>query len=155
MEQKSSWKAITYAPRIDYLSFQANELVFVLAVEKLLAIEVPSRATWMRMLLTELNRIHSHLVWLGTAALELGAISMFWYCFRERDRILDLFALVAGFRMHTRYFQVGGLAEDIPPGFFDECAKFVDLMTRAIDDYEALVDRNEIWLERTKGIGML
>ena len=91
MEQKSWWKAITYAPRIDYLSFQANELVFVLAVEKLLAIEVPSRATWMRMLLTELNRIHSHLVWLGTAALELGAISMFWYCFRERDRILDLF----------------------------------------------------------------
>src|SRR6476660_416778 len=90
MEQKSWWKAITYAPRIDYVSFQNNELVFVLAVEKLLDIEVPARATWMRMLLAELNRIHSHLVWLGTAALELGAISMFWYCFRERDRILDL-----------------------------------------------------------------
>ena len=104
MEQKSWWKAITYAPRIDYVSFQNNELVFVLAVEKLLAIEVPARATWMRMLLAELNRIHSHLVWLGTAALELGAISMFWYCFRERDRILDLFEPVAGFRMHTRYF---------------------------------------------------
>ncbi len=155
MEQKSWWKAITYAPRIDYVSFQNNELVFVLAVEKLLAIEVPSRATWMRMLLAELNRIHSHLVWLGTAALELGAISMFWYCFRERDRILDLFELVAGFRMHTRYFQVGGLAEDVPPGFWDECAKFVELMPKAVDDYEALVDRSEIWLERTQGIGLL
>jgi NADH-quinone oxidoreductase subunit D len=155
MEQKSWWKAVTYAPRIDYLAFQNNELVFVLAVEKLLQIEVPSRATWMRMLLAELNRIHSHLVWLATAALELGAISMFWYCFRERDRILDLFELVAGERMHTRYFQVGGLAEDIPPGFFDECAKFVDVMPGAIDEYEALVDRNEIWLERTQRIGLL
>jgi NADH-quinone oxidoreductase subunit D len=155
MEQKSWWKAITYAPRIDYLSYQQNELVFVLAVEKLLGIEVPRRATWMRMLLAELNRIHSHLVWLGTAALELGAISMFWYCFRERDRILDLFELVAGQRMHTRYYQVGGLAEDIPPGFFPECEKFVDVMPKAIDDYEALVDRNEIWLERTQGVGLL
>jgi NADH-quinone oxidoreductase subunit D len=155
MEQKSWWKAVTYAPRIDYLSFQNNELVFVLAVEKLLQIDVPPRATWMRMLLGELNRIHSHLVWLGTAALELGAISMFWYCFRERDRILDLFELVGGERMHTRYFQVGGLAEDIPPGFFDECAKFVEVMPHAIDDYEALIDRNEIWLERTQGLGLL
>jgi NADH-quinone oxidoreductase subunit D len=155
MEQKSWWKAITYAPRIDYLAFQNNELVFVLAVEKLLDIEVPSRATWMRMVLAELNRIHSHLVWLGTAALELGAISMFWYCFRERDRILDLFELVAGFRMHTRYFQVGGLAEDVPPGFWDECAKFVELMPSSIDEYEALVNRNEIWLERTQGLGLL
>jgi NADH-quinone oxidoreductase subunit D len=155
MEQKSWWKAITYAPRIDYVSFQNNELVFVLAVEKLLDIEVPARATWMRMLLAELNRIHSHLVWLGTAALELGAISMFWYCFRERDRILDLFELVAGFRMHTRYFQVGGLAEDVPPGFWDECSKFVEVMPKAIDDYESLIDRSEIWLERTQGIGLL
>jgi NADH-quinone oxidoreductase subunit D len=155
MEQKSWWKAITYAPRIDYLSFQQNELVFVLAVEKLLGLEVPPRATWMRMLLAELNRIHSHLVWLGTAALELGAISMFWYCFRERDRILDLFELVAGQRMHTRYFQVGGLAEDIPGGFFDECAKFVEVMPKAIHDYEGLVDQSPIWHERTKGIGLL
>jgi NADH-quinone oxidoreductase subunit D len=155
MEQKSWWKAITYAPRMDYVSFQYNELVFVLAVEKLLGIEVPPRATWMRMLLSELNRIHSHLVWLGTSGLELGAISMFWYCFRERDRILDLFEMVAGTRMHTRYFQTGGLAEDVPPGFWDECAKFVEIMPGAIDDYEALVDRSEIWLERTKGLGLL
>jgi NADH-quinone oxidoreductase subunit D len=155
MEQKSWWKGITYAPRMDYVSFQYNELVFVLAIEKLLGIEVPPRATWMRMLLSELNRIHSHLVWLGTAGLELGAISMFWYCFRERDRILDLFEMVAGTRMHTRYFQAGGLAEDVPPGFWDECAKFVEIMPKAIDDYEALVDQSPIWRERTKGLGLL
>src|SRR5436853_3601129 len=155
MEQKTWWKAITYPERIDYVSFQYNELVFVLAIEKLLELEVPPRATWMRMLLCELTRIHSHLVWLGTAALELGAISMFWYCFRERDRILDLFELVTGVRMHTRYFQAGGLAEEIPPGFFDECAKFVESMPKAIDDYEAMVDRSQIWLERTQGLGLL
>jgi NADH-quinone oxidoreductase subunit D len=155
MEQKTWWKAITYPERIDYVSFQYNELVFVLAIEKLLGLEVPPRATWMRMLLSELNRIHSHLVFLGTAALELGAISMFWYCFRERDRILDLFELVGGVRMHTRYFQAGGLAEDVPPGFFEECAKFVRDMPKAIDDYEGLVDANPIWRERTVGVGLL
>jgi NADH-quinone oxidoreductase subunit D len=155
MEQKTWWKAITYAPRIDYLSFQNNELVFVLAAEKLLVLEVPRKATWMRMCLAELNRIHSHLVWLGTAALELGAISMFWYAFRERDLILDLFEMVAGARMHTRYYQVGGLAEDIPPGFYPDARKFCSWMPRAVDDYEALVDQNAIWLERTKGLGLL
>ena len=155
MEAKSWWKAITYSPRIDYLSFQNNELVFVLAVEKLLGLEVPPKATWMRMCLAELNRIHSHLVWLATAALELGAISMFWYCFRERDQILDLFEMVTGERMHTRYYQVGGLAEDIPPGFFPDARKFVDWMPKAVGEYEALVDRNAIWLERTKGLGLL
>ncbi len=155
MEQKTWWKAITYPERIDYLSFQYNELVFVLAIEKLLGLETPPKATWMRMLLCELNRIHSHLVWLGTAALELGAISMFWYCFRERDQILDLFEMVGGTRMHTRYFQAGGLAEDIPPGFYPDCRRFVEQMPKAVDQYEALVDRNVIWLERTKGIGLL
>jgi NADH-quinone oxidoreductase subunit D len=155
MESKTWWKGITYPERIDYVSFQYNELVFVLAIEQLLELEVPERATWMRMLLCELTRIHSHLVWLGTAALELGAISMFWYCFRERDRILDLFELVGGTRMHTRYFQAGGLAEDIPPGFFAECAKFVETMPKAIDDYESMVDRSQIWLERTQGLGLL
>ena len=155
MEQKTWWKAITYPARIDYVGYQNNELVFVLAIEKLLELEVPEKATWMRMLLCELNRIHSHLIYLGTGALELGAISMFWYCFRERDLILDLFELVAGTRMHTRYFQAGGLAEDIPSGFFPECRKFAEWMPKAVDDYEALLSQNEIWLERTKGIGLL
>jgi NADH-quinone oxidoreductase subunit D len=155
MEQKTWWKAITYPARIDYVGYQNNELVFVLAIEKLLALETPPKAAWMRMLLCELNRIHSHLVFLGTAALELGAISMFWYCFRERDLVLDLSELVAGQRMHTRYFQVGGLAEDIPPGFYPECRRFCEWMPQAIDDYEGLLSRNEIWLERTRGIGLL
>ncbi len=155
MEQKTWWKAITYPERIDYLSFQNNEFVFVLAIEKLLGVEPPAKATWMRMLLCELARIHSHLIWLGTAALEIGAISMLWYCFRDRDAILDLFELVTGVRMHTRYFQAGGLAEDIPPGFYDECRKLTDWMPARIDEYEAILDRQQIWLERTKGIGLL
>jgi NADH-quinone oxidoreductase subunit D len=155
MESKTWWKAIPYAPRMDYLSFQANELAFVMAIEKLLGIEVPPKAVWMRMLLCELNRIHSHLVWLGTSALELGAISPFWYTFRERDRVLDLFELVGGVRMHTRYFQVGGLAEDIPRGFFDECRKFCEVMPGAVDQYEQLLTQNEIWLKRTRGVGLL
>jgi NADH-quinone oxidoreductase subunit D len=155
MEHKTYWKAITYPERIDYVSFQNNELVFVLAIEKLLGIETPPKAAWMRMLLCELNRIHSHLVWLGTAALELGAISMFWYCFRERDSILDLFELVTGARMHTRYFQAGGLAEDIPPGFFTECRRFADVMEDRVDEYEDILSRQAIWLERTEGLGLL
>ena len=155
MESKTWWKAITYPERIDYVGYQNAELVFVLAVEKLLAIEVPEKATWMRMLLCELNRIHSHLVYLGTSALELGAVSMFWYTFRERDLIMDLSEMVAGTRMHTRYFQVGGLAEDIPRGFYPEARKFVEKMPKALDDYLALLDRNMIWLERTKGVGVL
>jgi NADH-quinone oxidoreductase subunit D len=155
MEHKTWWKAITYPERIDYVSFQYNELVFVLAIEKLLEMEVPAKATWMRMLLVELTRIHSHLIFLGTSALELGAISMFWYCFRERDQILDLFEMVCGTRMHTRYFQAGGLAEDIPRGFAPECRKFVEVMPKALDEYEAMLSKNEIWLERTRGIGLL
>jgi NADH-quinone oxidoreductase subunit D len=155
MEHKTYWKAITYPERIDYVSFQNNELVFVLAIEKLLEIETPPKAAWMRMLLCELNRIHSHLVWLGTAALELGAISMFWYCFRERDAILDLFELVTGARMHTRYFQAGGLAEDIPAGFYSECRRFADVMEDRVDEYEDILSRQAIWLERTQGVGFL
>ncbi len=155
MEQKTWWKAITYPERIDYVSFQTNELVFVLAIERLLAMEIPPKASWMRTLLCELNRIHSHLVWLGTAALELGAISMFWYCFRERELILDLSEMVCGTRMHTRYFQAGGLAEDVPRGFYAECKKFVEWMPRAIDQYEAMLSRQQIWLERTRGVGLL
>jgi NADH-quinone oxidoreductase subunit D len=155
MEAKTWWKCVTYPERIDYVGYQNNELTFVLAVEKLLDLEVPEKATWMRMLLCELNRIHSHLVFLGTSALELGAVSMFWYCFREREMILDLYEMVTGQRMHTRYFQVGGLAEEIPEGFFPDCRRFVEWFPKALADYLALLDRNAIWLERTKGVGVL
>jgi len=155
MEQKTWWKCVTYPERIDYVGFQNNELTFVLAVEKLLEVETPEKAVWMRTLLCELSRIHSHLIFLGTSALELGAVSMFWYAFREREMILDLFEMVTGQRMHTRYFQVGGLAEDIPKGFYPECRKFVEWMPSALNDYLTLLDRNAIWLERTKGVGVL
>jgi NADH-quinone oxidoreductase subunit D len=155
MEQKTYWKAVTYAPRIDYLAFQANEYAFVAATEKLLAIDVPAKATWMRTLLLELNRIHSHLIWLGTGALEIGAIGLLWYCFNARDQVLDLFELVGGARMHTRYFQAGGLAEDIPRGFFTECRKFCDEFPQTIDMYETLLTNQKIWLERTRGLGLL
>ena len=155
MESKTWWKAITYPTRMDYLSFQQNEICFVMAIEKLLGIEPTPKAVWMRTLLAELTRIHSHLVWLGTTGLELGAISMFWYCFRERDLILDLFEMVTGVRMHTRYVQTGGLAEDIPKGFYAECRKFVDVMPKRVDEYESLFSHNPIFVERTRGIGHL
>ena len=155
MEHKSWWKSVTYAPRMDYVAFHANELLYVLAIEKLLGIEVPPRAVWARMAMAELNRIHSHLVWLGTSALELGAISLFWYCFDDRDAILDLFEMAGGARMHTRYVQVGGIAEDLPPGFVAETRKFCEQMPKSVDEYEAILDRNAIWLERTKGVGLL
>ncbi len=155
MEQKSYWKAVTYAPRIDYLAFQANEYAYVAAVEKLLGIEVPPKAVWMRTLLLELNRIHSHLIWLGTGALEIGAIGLLWYCFNARDDVLDLFELVGGTRMHTRYFQAGGLAEDIPRGFFGACQEFADEFPSTIDMYEQLLTKQKIWLERTRGTGLL
>jgi NADH-quinone oxidoreductase subunit D len=109
----------------------------------------------MRTLLLELNRIHSHLIWLGTGALEIGAIGLLWYCFNARDEVLDLFELVTGVRMHTRYFQAGGLAEDIPAGFYDECRRFCDLMSKGIDEYVEILTRQPIWLERTRGIGLL
>jgi NADH-quinone oxidoreductase subunit D len=155
MEQKSFWKAVTYAPRMDYLAFQANEYAYVAAVEKLLGIEVPPKATWMRTLLLELNRIHSHLIWLGTGALEIGAIGLLWYCFNARDDVLDLFELIGGTRMHTRYFQAGGLAEDIPRGFFTACKTFADEFPDTIDMYEQLLTKQKIWLQRTRGLGLL
>jgi NADH-quinone oxidoreductase subunit D len=155
MEQKTWWKGMTYPERIDYVSYINNGLVWVLAVEKLLSIEVPRKATWMRMCMAEINRLHSHLIWLGTSALEIGAISMLWYAFREREKTVELSELVGGARMHTRYFQAGGLAEDIPPGFFPVCRDFCRQMRAGIDDYDTILTSNKIWLERTEGVGLL
>ena len=116
-EDKSYWKVIPFVERMDYLSYFFQMEAFCGAVEQLLELEIPPRAKYLRVIHMELNRIHSHLVWLGTSALDLGAMSMFFYCFRDRDRILDLFEMSTGQRMHTRYFQVGGVFEDIPVGF--------------------------------------
>jgi NADH-quinone oxidoreductase subunit D len=147
-EDKNYWKAIPVIERMDYLSYYFNAMTFCGAVEKLLGIEVPPRAQYLRVMHLELNRIASHLLWLGTSALDLGAISMFWYCLRERETILDLFEMSSGARMHTRYFQVGGVAEDIPRGFAANVKKFVDEMPRRADQYADLLEKNQIVFER-------
>jgi len=155
VEQKSWWKAINYPSRIDYLASFQNELVFVLAIEKLLGIEVPPKATWVRMALSELNRIHSHLIWLGTMGLELGVQSMYMYCFDQREKVLDLFEMVTGVRVHGRYCQAGGLAEDIPPAFVDEARAFCRNFQKMIGEYERLTWQNKMWQRRTQGIGVV
>jgi NADH-quinone oxidoreductase subunit D len=150
-EDKSYWKVIPVIERMDYLSYYFNAMAFVGAVEALMEVQVPPRAQYLRVIHLELNRIMSHLVWLGTSALDLGAISMFWYCFRERETILDLFEMSSGQRMHTRYFQVGGVIEDIPAGFAAKLQGFVDDMPARIDQYGDLLNGNEIVLQRLRG----
>ena len=154
-EEKPYWKVIPYVERMDYLSYFFQMEAFCGAVERLLEIEIPPRAKYLRILHMELNRIHSHLVWLGTSALDLGAMSMFFYCFRERDKILDLFEMSTGQRMHTRYFQVGGVFEDIPLGFERNLRRFTDEMPSRLDQYAAILDRNEIFLNRTRNVGVV
>jgi NADH-quinone oxidoreductase subunit D len=150
-EQKSYWKVIPVIERMDYLSYYFNAMTFCGAVETLLDVEVPTRAQYLRVIHLELNRIMSHLVWLGTSALDLGAISMFWYCFRERETILDLFEMSSGQRMHTRYIQVGGVMEDIPTGFAAKLRKFLAEMPTRADQYADLLEKNQIVLERLRG----
>ncbi len=150
-EDKAYWKAIPVIERMDYLAYHFNAYAFCGAVETLLEVEVPRRAQYLRVIHLELNRIMSHLVWLGTSALDLGAISMFWYCFREREKILDLFEMATGQRMHTRYVQVGGVIEDLPPGYAHKLSAFLDEMPERIDQYGALLNRNEIVLQRLRG----
>ncbi len=154
-EQKSYWKVIPFVERMDYVSYFFNMEAFCGAVEKLLELEIPPRAKYLRTLFLELNRIHSHLIWLGTSALDLGAVSMLWYTFRQRDAIVDLFEMASGQRMHTRYFQVGGVFEDIPVGFEKKVRAFCEEFPTRVDQYEALLDRNEIFLQRTKGVGIV
>jgi NADH-quinone oxidoreductase subunit D len=151
-EDKNYWKAIPVVERMDYLAYYFNAYAFCGAVETLLDLEVPKYAQYLRVIHLELNRIKSHLVWLGTSALDLGAVSMFWYCFREREQVLDLFEMSSGQRMHTRYFQVGGVAEDIPPGWVERCRAFTALMRNRADEYGALLNRNEIVLQRLRNV---
>ncbi len=149
-EQKSYWKVIPVIERMDYLSYYFNAMAYCGAVETLLDCEVPKRAQYLRVIHLELNRIMSHLVWMGTGCLDLGAISMFWYCFREREQILDLFEMSSGQRMHTRYIQVGGVFEDIPPGFEAKLREFIAIMPTRVDQYLDLLNRNEIVLRRLR-----
>jgi len=151
-EDKAYWKAIPVVERMDYLAYFFNAMAFCGAVETILELEVPPRGQWLRVLHMELNRIMSHLVWLGTSALDLGAISMFWYCFRDRESILDLFEMSTGQRMHTRYFQVGGVMEDVPAEFPAKVRAFAEQMPDRVDQYLALLAKNEIVLHRLRGV---
>ncbi len=151
-EDKAYWKAIPVIERMDYLAYFFNAYAFCGAVETLAGIEVPPRAQYLRVLFMELNRIMSHLVWLGTSALDLGAISMFWYCFRDREQILDLFEMATGQRMHTRYFQVGGVFEDIPSGFDAKVREFCATMPTRVDQFAAMLDNNEIVIQRLQNV---
>ncbi len=154
-EAKTYSQAITLTDRIDYLAPLSNNLGFCLAAEKLIGVEVPKRAQYIRVLLTELTRITSHLVWLGTHAIDLGAMSVFLYSFREREEIMKIYEYVSGQRMMTSYFRIGGLALEPPPGWLDRVARVVESMPGHIDEYETLLTQNRIWLARTKGVGYL
>jgi NADH-quinone oxidoreductase subunit D len=154
-EDQQYWKGITFVERMDYLAYYFNAMAYCMAVERLLDIEVPPRAQYLRVLHMELNRIASHLFGIATGALDLGAVTMLWWGCRERDLVLDLFEMSSGQRMHTRYFQVGGVIEDIPPGFDAKVREFIKVMPQRLDQYLNLLDRNEIWLRRLKGTGII
>jgi NADH-quinone oxidoreductase subunit D len=154
-EAKFYQQAVVLTDRIDYLCPLTNNLCYVLAVEKLLGLDIPPRAQWVRVLLNELTRIASHLVWLGTHALDLGAMSVFLYCFREREDILRLFEAVSGQRMMTSYFRIGGLSMDVPLGFFSRVKHFIDRFPQRVDEYEDLLTGNAIWRKRTQGVACI
>src|SRR6266704_558438 len=154
-ESKTYTQGITLTDRMDYLAPLSNNLAFCLAAEKLPDLQIPPKAQWLRVLLNELTRIASHLVWLGTHALDIGVMSVFLYCFREREDILRIFEMVSGQRMMTSYFRIGGLALDPPIGFFERIKDFAARFPARVDQYEDLLTSNPIWLERTKGVAYL
>jgi NADH-quinone oxidoreductase subunit D len=154
-EAKFYQQVVPLTDRIDYLCPMTNNLAYCLAVEKLLGLELPPRAQWMRVLLNELTRLNSHLVWLGTHALDIGAMTVFLYCFREREDLLRIFEMVSGQRMMTSYFRIGGLALDAPLGFFEKVKDFLDRFPANVDEYEGLLTNNPIWINRLKGVAHL
>ena len=154
-EDKTYSQAITLTDRMDYLNPLGNNLVYCLAVEKLLGLEIPKRAQYIRVMMVELQRISSHLVWLGTHAIDLGAMSVFLYCFREREEILKIFERFAGQRMMTSYIRIGGVALEPPADWREMVSRFLKMMPSRIDEYETLLTENRIWMARTKGVGVI
>jgi len=154
-EQKKWQQVIPLVERMDYLSAQSNSMAFCMSVERLLGIEVPERVRWIRVLIAELQRINSHLVWLGTHGMEVGAVSVMLYCFRERELLLNINEMLAGFRMFPSYMRIGGLREDLPRGFHNAVTAFLDRFPPKLDEYEDLLTRNEIYVERTRGVGVI
>ena len=154
-EEKTWQQVVTLTDRVDYLANLSNNLVYALAVEKLLQIEIPERAQWLRVMMTEFSRLNSHLVWFGTHALDIGAMTVFFYCMREREEILKILEMFSGQRMMTSYIRIGGCALDAPRGWEKVCRKFIDSFPSKIDEYEGLLETNPIWLKRTKGVGFV
>src|SRR3954467_14459440 len=154
-EQKKWQQVIPLVERMDYLSAQSNSMAFSMSVEKLLGLEVPQRVRDIRVLLAELQRINSHLVWLGTHGMEVGAVSVMRYCFRERELLLNINEMIAGFRLFPSYIRVGGLREDLPRGFHEAVRAFLERMPVKLDEYEDLLTNNEIYLKRTRGVGRI
>ncbi|MGB6801563.1 MAG: NADH dehydrogenase (quinone) subunit D [Candidatus Sulfotelmatobacter sp.] len=154
-EAKFYQQVVPLTDRIDYLCPMTNNLCYVLAVEKLLGLEIPPKAQWLRVLLNELTRINSHLVWLGTHAMDIGALTVFLYCFREREQVLNMFEMVSGQRMMTSYFRVGGVALEPPLGFFDRVREFIARFPSKVDEYENLLTGNPIFMMRTQGVAKL
>jgi NADH-quinone oxidoreductase subunit D len=152
-EQKKWQQVIPLVERMDYLSALSNSMAFCLSVERLLGLELPERVRTIRVLLAELQRINSHLVWLGTHGMEVGAVSVMLYCFRERELLLNINELIAGFRMFPSYVRVGGLREDLPRGFHGAVTAFLDRFGPKLDEYEDLLTNNQIYLKRTQGVG--
>ncbi len=154
-EQKKWQQVIPLVERMDYLGAQSNSLAFAMSVEKLLGVEMPERVQNIRVLIAELQRIASHLVWLGTHGLEIGAVSVMMYCFREREQLLNINEMLAGFRMFPSYLRIGGLREDLPNGFHEAVKAFLDAFPEKLNEYEDLLTKNQIWLKRTRGVGAL
>jgi len=154
-EAKTYHQSVTLTDRIDYLAPLSNNLCYALAVEKLMQIEIPEHAQWARVMLAELTRLNSHLVWLGTHAIDIGAMSVFLYCFREREEILRIFEMCSGQRMMTSYIRPGGLALALPRGWAQRVKKFIDVFPSRVDEYEDLLTNNKIWIGRTKGVGYI
>ena len=152
-EAENYQQVVPLTDRVDYLANLSNNLCYCLAVEKLLQLEIPARAQWFRVMLTELTRINSHLVWLGTHALDIGAMTVFFYCFREREDILRMFEMFSGQRLMTSYFRIGGLALEPPRNWHKVISKFINAFDSKVDEYEELLDKNPIWLRRTQGVG--
>jgi NADH-quinone oxidoreductase subunit D len=154
-EQKKWQQVIPLVERMDYLSAQSNSLAFCLSVEQLLGLEIPQRVRDIRVLIAELQRINSHLVWLGTHGMEVGAVSVMLYCFRERELLLNINEMLAGFRMFPSYMRVGGLREDLPRRFHEAVRSFLDRFIPKLGEYEDLLTKNEIYLQRTQNVGVV
>ncbi len=154
-EQKKWQQVVPLVERMDYLGAQSNSLSYVLAVEKLLGLTMPKRVDDIRVLIAELQRLASHLIWLGTHAMEIGAVSMLFYAVRERELLLNINELIAGFRFFPSYFRIGGLREDLPRGFHDAVNAFLERFPGKIDEFEGLLTKNDIFRRRTEGVGAL